>query len=253
MVQGSGIGLIVSGLAILGAHFLAGGNPLDLFHLPALLVVLIGTLGATMSSFNWDDLIGAVAGLGGVDEDNPQYVDRVKKEVVALAQISRKEGLLAVENWKEKIKDPMLKKCTQYLIEGVEAPVVREILECESEKFRREEEAASLVFETAARYAPVAGVLGAILALIQVMKSGAESEALMSGVASGFVAAFYGLALSIFVLQPLANKIRRRTESRLLYQAIVSEGVAGILEGISPKILNEKLGSYAQESEAQAS
>ena len=81
-------------------------------------------------------------------------------KVVELSNISRKQGLLALEGQIKTIQDPLMAKGIQLVVDGTEPPKIREILEVEVEVFEEEYTVASKVYESLGGYAPTVGILG---------------------------------------------------------------------------------------------
>ena len=84
-------------------------------------------------------------------------------QIIELATISRKQGLLALEMKLEEIHDPFFRKVVQLIIDGTEPKLVHEILETEVNQQEEEGLTAAKVWEAAGGYAPTVGILGAVL------------------------------------------------------------------------------------------
>jgi chemotaxis protein MotA len=92
-------------------------------------------------------------------------------EIIKIATIARKEGVLAVEGQRESIQNPMFKKAIKYVIDGFEPNTVKEIIDTEIYLVFEEEETAGKVFEGAGGYSPTIGIIGAVLGLIHAQRS----------------------------------------------------------------------------------
>jgi chemotaxis protein MotA len=102
------------------------------------------------------------------------------------------------------------------------------------------------VFESAGGYSPTIGIIGAVLGLIQVMKNLANIDEVGHGIAVAFVATVYGVGLANVVLIPAANKRKMRIEQQVQQQEMMLEGVVGIMEGLNPKLIRNKLEAYVE-------
>jgi chemotaxis protein MotA len=107
------------------------------------------------------------------------------------------------------------------------------------------------VFECAGGYAPTVGIIGAVMGLIQVMKNLANIDEVGHGIAVSFVATVYGVGLANLFLLPAANKMKARTHVETQRKELILEGVAGIVEGLNPKLIRAKLESYLPEGHAK--
>jgi chemotaxis protein MotA len=108
------------------------------------------------------------------------------------------------------------------------------------------------VLEAAAGYTPTLGILGAVLGLIHVMENLGEPAKLGSGIAIAFVATVYGVGAANLVLLPLAAKLRGRVRESALYHEVVIEGIVALQEGLSPRLIEQKLQSYVTRSRPPA-
>jgi len=92
---------------------------------------------------------------------------------------------------------------------------------------------------------PTVGVLGAVFGLIHVMENLDDPSKLGPGIAVAFVATVYGVGAANLIALPVANKLKRRVALEKERKTLIAEGVLSIQEGLNPRILEEKLKSYA--------
>jgi chemotaxis protein MotA len=118
------------------------------------------------------------------------------------------------------------------------------MLELEISLEEQHAEAEAKVFECAGGYAPTVGIIGAVMGLIQVMKNLANIDEVGHGIAVAFVATVYGVGLANLFFLPAASKIKGRIHAEMQRKEMILEGVAGIVEGLNPKLIRAKLESY---------
>lgn len=235
---------------LLGIFAVFGGALLEGLHLSAILqptaavIVVGGTLGATLLSYTSEDLRRAVRLLGLVFRRQPGGAAETLDEIVTIANIARKEGILAVDGQRDAIRNELFKKTIKYVIDGFEPATVRDIMQAEIDLVLEEEEAAAKVWEGAGGYAPTIGIIGAVLGLIHVMGNLSDPSKLGDGIAVAFVATVYGVGMANLILIPLGTKLKRRAQMRALEKELVMLGVIGIQEGQNPLFLREKLEVY---------
>ena len=61
-----------------------------------------------------------------------------------------------------------------------------------------------------------------------------------------FVATVYGVALANLFFLPAAQKIKARLHAETQKRELICEGVAGIVEGLNPRLLQVKLDAFFQ-------
>jgi chemotaxis protein MotA len=167
------------------------------------------------------------------------------EQIIDLAAVARRDGVLALEQKLATITDPFLKRAVGFIVDGVDATVARDALETEINHNYEEGVVQAKVWESAGGYAPTVGILGAVLGLIHVMENLADPSKLGSGIATAFVATVYGVGASNLLFLPVANKIKRKLVIERELQTMVAEGILSIQAGLNPRVLEEKLRAYA--------
>ncbi len=234
-------GIAVALGAILGGLVLEGGQIADVAQVTAAMIVLGGTLGAVMVATPGKVLKGALKRIVGVIKDPGAPIGDMLEEVVEYATLARKNGLVSLENAAAEISDPFLRKGLMLAVDGSDLQEIRSMLELEIDIEEERAEAEAKVFEGAGGYAPTIGIIGAVMGLIQVMKNLADIEEVGHGIAVAFVATVYGVGLSNLFFLPMAQKIKARAHAETKRRVLITEAIAGIVEGLNPKLLRAKL------------
>ena len=242
------LGTLLAAFAIVGGAWLEGLQLSDITVGTAALIVLGGTLAATLLSFPGNEVLRAVALLPEVFISQDRDFRSLITEISSIAQIARKEGVLAIQQYRDSIQDPDFKRSVGYVMDGFDTASIEELLEGEAYLRAEEEEAAAQVWEGAGGYAPTIGILGAVLGLIHVMRSLDEPSKIGGGIAVAFVATIYGVASSNLLFLPWATKLKRKSAQKSLRREMVKLGVMGIHEGVNPAFLEEKLEIFLDES-----
>jgi chemotaxis protein MotA len=241
------IGTILGLTAVFGGALLEGLHLGDIMIGTAAIIVFGGTFAAMLVSFPPQDVSRAFKMIGLVYKKVDLDVRPLIAEIIRIATIARKEGVLAVEGQKDTIQDPLFKKSIKYVIDGFEPNTVKEIIDNEIYIAFEEEEAAGKVWEGAGGYAPTIGIIGAVLGLIHVMKSLDDPSKIGGGIAVAFVATVYGVGSANLLLIPWGTKIKRKAAQRMMAKEVVKLGVVGIQEGLNPHFLQEKLEVFVEE------
>lgn len=241
------VGTLLGLLAVFGGAVLEGLHVGQILQGTAAIIVFGGTFGAMMVSFPPNDIKKAFSMIGVIYKNVDLDVRPVIDEIIRIATIARKEGVLAVEGQRESITNPLFKKSIKYVIDGFEPNTVKEIIDTEIFLAFEEEEAAGKVFEGAGGYSPTIGIIGAVLGLIHVMSQLNDPSKLGSGIAVAFVATVYGVGAANLLLIPWGTKLKRKAAQRMMAKEVVKLGVVGIQEGLNPHFLQEKLEVFVEE------
>ena len=237
-------GAIVAIGAIAGGLLLEGGKLSDIAQYTAALIVIGGTLGAVMIATPLPLLIGAGKRFASVFFDSSPDQKAVMEQLLAYAAKARRGGLSSLEKEVTAVSDPFLAKALNLAVDGADLRAIRSMLELEMDAAEHEGEAQAKVFESAGGFAPTVGIIGAVLGLIQVMKNLANIDEVGHGIAVSFVATVYGVALANLFFLPAAQKIKARLHAETQKRELICEGVAGIVEGLNPRLLQVKLDAF---------
>jgi chemotaxis protein MotA len=234
-------GIILAVGGILAGLLLEGGNLRQILQPTAAIIVFGGTLGAVMLQFPMPVVMHAFRRLGSVfiaPKQNPQ--DTIRR-LVEYAQKARRDGIVSLDAELAQIEDPFLKKTLMLAVDGTEPQELRKIMELELDNQAEYEEQVSQVFESAGGFAPTIGIIGAVLGLIQVMQHLDKIDEVGKGIAVAFVATIYGVGSANLLYLPVAGKMKLRIREEQIAREMTLEGVASILEGMNPRMLETKL------------
>ncbi|XKH00458.1 flagellar motor protein [Marinobacter nauticus] len=240
------LGIVLAFVAILGGNVLEGGALSSLFNGPAGLIVVGGTLAATILQTSWPVLKRASTQVRWVLV--PPYIsmeDGIGK-VIDWSVKARKQGLLGLEGMSEKEPEQFARKGLQLLVDGAEPEAIRSILEVDLESREERDLESARVYEAMGGYSPTIGIIGAVMGLIQVMTNLEDPESLGSGIATAFVATIYGVALANLLFFPVANKLRGIIRDRTRYEDMMIDGIIAIAEGENPKSIELRLRGFLQ-------
>ncbi len=239
-----GIGGIFVGNAIEGGHL---GS---LLQGTAALIVIGGTLGATIVSHRVVHLKLAFHYFKiAFKSETPGRLKLIANDVITLAKISRKESILSIEKSMKSFNSSYMKNVFRFVVDGVEADKIEEVFISDIEIDEERKMNAAKVWTDAGGYAPTIGIIGAVLGLIHVMSNLTNTDELGKGIAVAFVATIYGVASANLIFLPIASKIKRKIEQESLEKYMVVDGAISILKNFSPYLIEEKMRSYTRDSE----
>ncbi|MEJ7607459.1 MAG: MotA/TolQ/ExbB proton channel family protein [Bryobacteraceae bacterium] len=167
------------------------------------------------------------------------------EQIILLANKARRNGLVSLEAEVDSIEDSFMRKALSLGVDGTDLEDIRQIMEVEMDVEESRGRAEAKVYEAAGGYAPTIGIIGAVLGLIQVMKHLDNIELVGHGIAVAFVATVYGVALANLFLIPAGQKLKARVESESLMKELALEGICAVIQGLNPKVIEQKLEAYA--------
>lgn len=237
-------GLIIGIVAIVGGQILEGGSVGSLVQPTALLIVGGGTLGAVMLQNTFPVFMRGLRMAAWVwippRVNHRKLVDNVTK----WCQISRREGLLSLENYANQQEDPFSRKGLQLLVDGADPERLREALEVEIDAYEEELRQGAKVWDSAGGYSPTIGILGAVMGLIHVMENLTDPSRLGAGIATAFVATIYGVGFANLIFLPIAGKLKFHISRLVKLREMMVDGLVGIANGENPRIIEGRLRGY---------
>ncbi|MCI8801760.1 MAG: motility protein A [Oscillibacter sp.] len=184
--------------------------------------------------------------------DPAGYID----QLVELAQIARKNGLLSLEEKANEQSDPFFKQAIMLIVDANDQDKVRGILENDIECMSARHEDAAALYDKASSVAPAFGMVGTLVGLINMLMSmnlsgdgGADSLGTSMGTA--MITTLYGCILAHMIFGPVAQLLRGRDSEEVLCKQIIVEGVMAIQAGENPKALRERLLTYMSQKQRE--
>ncbi|MGD0152368.1 MAG: flagellar motor protein [Thermacetogeniaceae bacterium] len=235
------LGLIIGFACVITAFLIEGGKIGALFSSSALLIVLGGTVGATTISFGLDNLKNIPALFTIAFKIKKYDLNKLIQQFVAFADQARREGILSLENSLEKIDDELLKTGLQLIIDGIETPVFRDLLENQVAYMEDRHEQGIALFEAAGGYSPTMGIIGTVMGLVHVLSNMSSPESLAPAIAVAFIATLYGIGFANLLWLPIAAKLKAKSSQEILYHSLAVEGLLSIQEKENPNFIREKL------------
>ena len=235
------IGLVVGIAGLYLGATLEGSNPMAVLNLPAMLIVLGGTLGATIMGTSFDAVKAIPMQYKRVFAPDSPDLNAKVAELVGYAEAARRDGLLALDEVTSTIEDPYTKKGLQLVVDGTDPDLVADILEAENDAMRKRHAAAVQPFDKAGGYAPTMGIIGTVFGLIHVLGNLDKPETLGPSISAAFVATLLGVASANIIYLPISARLKQLSQEELHARALIVEGILSIQAGDNPRVVQEKL------------
>lgn len=224
----------------------------NFWDLQSVAIVLGGTVCAVFASYPLSTLAGIpkqlVKLIQGKKYDMGALIDKLEE----LAQLARKNGLLALEEKANELDDPFFKQGIMLIVDATEPEEVRTLLENELDTMASRHEDSIGLFNRASAAAPAFGMIGTLVGLVNMLKGmnleGDGAADIGPAMATALITTFYGCILANMIFNPIASKLGVRNEEELLYKQVMIEGILAIQSGDNPKFLKEKLVTYLKQS-----
>ena len=241
MKASSAIGVIIGCLGIAMGATMEGSNIMAVLNPSAMLIVLVGTFGATMTGTSF----GAVKNIPTLfkkafSSEPPDLNGRVT-ELVRYAEQARRDGLLALDEQLANVEDPYTKKGLQLVVDGTDPELVADVLEAENDAMRKRHGANTQPFEKAGGYAPTMGIIGTVFGLVHVLGNLSQPETLGPSISAAFIATLLGVATANVIYLPISARLKQISQAELHLRGLIVEGILSIQAGDNPRVVQEKL------------
>lgn len=235
---------LIGGIAVLLITILISGDLAGYLHIPSIICTFGGTIAMTFMAFPIRKLREGFESLKYVFVYKETDAEYVIKSIIDLANIARKEGLLALEEAAQQLKDDFLQKGVLLIVDGTDPELVRNILETELSFIEERHKSNQGVFEFMAAIGPGFGMLGTLIGLINMLANLSDPSTVGPNMAVAIVTTLYGSIIANVFCNPVVNKLKIRSSQESLMKEVMLEGMLSIQAGENPRIIEEKLKAF---------
>lgn len=249
------LGLILGfGLVLFG--YTVDGGILHILWLPsAFIIVLGGTVGATLFSLGAKQMKMFPPLVKECFFSKKTSLNDTIEYLVALSDKARKDGILSLEkfiatditiNGKKYTPDPFIRRAVLMIIDGTTPEDITNTLGNEIDIYEKEKSSGINIFDTMSTFAPAFGMIGTIMGLIMLLQDMSSVEQLTKSIAVAFVTTLYGSVMANLIFTPMSFKLRNKLSDYRLEKEMVIEAICSIRNSINPRLLRENLVMYMQ-------
>ena len=245
------VGLILGAVMVVFGILSSGGNIVDDFmDLPSVIITIGGSLAGTLASHKLADFIGGLKSIGlAMKEPSVGDASEVISNIINLSNISRKEGLLALEEATHDMDDEFLKKGINLVVDGTDPDLVRGILETDLINLEARHKKVIGFWEKWAELGPAWGLIGTLIGLVNMLKNLTDSSSIGPNMAVALLTTLYGSLIANWLAGPTAAKLKVNNDMEIMMREITVEGLLSIQAGENPRVIEEKLKSFLAPSD----
>ena len=236
---------IVLGLAMVIFGILS--NKADIFgyiDVPSVIITIGGSITGVLGSFKLGDFINGFKSIALVMKEDAMDPGEIIGNVINLANVARKEGLLALEEASNDIDDPFLKKGIMLVVDGTDPELVRGILETELTCLEDRHKKVIGFWEKWAELGPAWGMIGTLIGLVNMLNNMEDASAIGPAMAVALLTTLYGSMIANWLCIPIAAKMKVNNDLEIIVKDVMVEGLLSIQAGENPRVIEEKLKSF---------
>jgi chemotaxis protein MotA len=240
------VGLVGVTLLLAYAAILSGGLAM-FFDVPSLMIVVGGSFFVVMAKFGMAQFLGAAAVAGHALRVRSLLPTSLIQELVSLADVARRGGLLALEQ--RRASNAFLKRGLELLVDGQDPDVVKALLTRDKQEAAQRHWRAAQVFSAFGDVAPAMGMIGTLVGLVTMLGNMTDPKSIGPAMAVALLTTLYGAILANCMFIPIADKLRLRAQEEVSNKNLMLDGVLAIQQGMNPRLVDAMLRAYLPEAQ----
>ena len=221
-----------------------GSNLPSMIDPPSMIIVVGGTLAATLIANPLPEVIGLIGVIKCAVLTNVPMPTEIIERIVGFAETARREGILSLEAAIEEGDDPFLSTGVRLAVDGTEPDLIMDILETELQFVEERHKEGQEIIANMGNAAPAFGMIGTLIGLVIMLKNMDDPAAIGPGMAIALLTTMYGAILANIIFGPISAKLKRYSSKEVLAKRMIIEGIMSIQSGDNPRIVEHKLSVF---------
>ncbi|MGK0289858.1 MAG: chemotaxis protein MotA [bacterium] len=219
-------------------------GPLKYFiHIPSLIIVLLGSIVATVLSYPMDHLKKLLGTIGRVYKASPNSLIKTLVIIVDVAKIARK-NVLAMEDALPSIENEYLRNGLRLVVDRVDRDLIVDMLQAELKYVDQQKDEENQVVKLMSVLSPAFGMIGTLIGLVILLQNLDDPSKIGPSMAVALITTLYGALFSNGFFMPWFNKLDvNRKGEKILYE-MVRDGILFIEKNERPEFIEQDLMNY---------
>jgi chemotaxis protein MotA len=235
---------VLLGIVLVVMAIMTGGNIEAYLNGPAVMIVIGGSIAATMASQPLKGFLKIPKVVAKTLFDKTPEPADVIRDLVDLAEVARRDGILALEGMIDQMRDEFMVRGVQMAVDGTDPEIIQAVMETELENLLERHDTGKGMLDAMGRYAPAFGMIGTLVGLVAMLSNMDDPSKIGAGMAAALLTTLYGALLANVVFLPLADKLALRSAEEALCKTIIIHGVMSIQSGDNPRTVESKLVTF---------
>ena len=235
---------IVAGIGLVLSSILMNSGLTLFWSAPSAMIVLGGTLAATLVAFPFSELMKVLKLFLRVFLEKKSDHYQLIETMVGVCDVARKGGVLAIESQLDEIENEFLRKGLEMTVDGKDETTVNTLLKREIQQIKKSHKDGWEIFKEMGAFAPAFGMIGTLIGLIQMLADLSDVNSVGPKMAIALITTFYGAVLANLIFIPMTVKLKRRSATETLEMNLVLEGISYIRKGVNPRFMKGVLENY---------
>ncbi len=233
---------LVGAIVLIASAVILGVSPDVFVNGPSLLIVIGGSALVVLAKFSFSQFLGAFGAAARAFKFKLPETQAAIEELVEVAQIARKEGVLGLEG--RDVDSPFLAQGIQMLVDGQDGDTIQQLLSKERLMTLDHNRSGAKVFTALADVGPAMGMIGTLIGLVQMLSNMEDPKSIGPAMAVALLTTLYGAMLATMIASPIADKLSLRMTEEARMQSLYIDALKAIQAGTNPRVIEQLLSSY---------
>ncbi len=241
---------LIGALVLIVVSMLLSGELGMFVNAPSLVIVVGGTIFATMAKYGLGQFLGALGIAGKSFKTSLPNPNDLIDEIVGLADEARKGGLLSLEG--KEVSSDFLERGIQLLVDGHDPDVVKNLLNKDKNQAVERHTTGSSIFSAMSDVAPAMGMIGTLIGLVAMLANMDDPKAIGPAMAVALLTTLYGAVIANAITGPISDKLKLRAAEEAMIKSLVIDALLAIQGGQNPRVIDSMLRNYLPEGKRGA-
>ena len=237
------------GLLLIVTAIMRGGN-IDIFlSMSSLMIVMGGSLATTFIAFHYSKIFALVPVIVHAFKPDNHHTLEFINLIIQLLKKYRANGRKALENHHEFLENRFFEQGIKMIIDDYKVEEINDLIAKSINAIKERHTQGQSIIRFMGAQAPIFGMMGTLIGLIQMMENLSDPSAIGPGLAVALNTTFYGILLSNLVFNPLAVKLSTRTDSETHLIKVIHAGILGIKKKSHHLLVGEQMNAFLSQIE----
>ncbi|GJM14461.1 MAG: flagellar motor protein PomA [Pseudohongiella sp.] len=228
--------------ALVVATIVLGGSAHMFMNVPSLLIVIGGSLMVVMMKFGIGQFFSAFGTAGKVFINKLDKPEDLIDQIVELADVARKGGLLSLEG--KQVGNGFLQGGIQLLVDGHDPDVVKTLLTKDMKQAVDRHEWSQKIWSAIGDVGPAMGMIGTLIGLVGMLANMDDPQSIGPAMAVALLTTLYGAMLANMLALPICDKLNLRSSEEETIKSLVIDALLAIQAGQNPRVIDTMLRTY---------
>jgi len=214
-----------------------------MWNAPSIIVVVFGTLAATIGSYPMDQLMGLGKAIGKVYKGKSVPLIETLVIIVDVAKVARK-NVLAIEDSLPSIDNEYLRNGLRLVVDRVDRELITDIMMAEMKYSALKKESDQLMVKQMSSLSPAFGMIGTLIGLVLMLQALDDVASIGPKMSIALITTLYGSLLSSGIFVPWSNTLETANRSEKVLDEMIRDGVLFIEKNERAEFIEQDLMNY---------